>query len=371
MDQVGIVSRVHGINYGANLQAVALQTVIQKMGVTTEYINYEVTVSSKSYKKQILSWGYSIVRQFLGFRKRLLRTIEFQKSYLHLSPVLPNEQSLQAYSKRYNILMAGSDQIWNPRYYPLSAGLYLLSFNDDCRKVSYASSFGVTTLPNDLKPIYKQMLAKFESISVRENQGVSILEEIGVKNVKCHIDPTLLMTADEWKCYFKTDPLIKTPYICCYVMPGADELNKYIYLKAKELQKTLPLHPQIVILGEKEYKGLCSHNTYIRTAGPVEFLNCIYNAQYVLTSSFHGTCFSLIFKKDFFTILSAKNRFNSRMTSLLKLLSLEKRIYYQEDNRLLDTSVCSFEIATEKLNEEREKSLDYLKGLLSLGIHIE
>ena len=366
MEQIGIVSRVHGINYGANLQALALQLIIQRLGANAEYINYEVVVPAGSYKKQILSWGYGIVRYFLGFHKRLLCTTSFRKSYLNLSPPLLDREALQSYCSRYDILMAGSDQIWNPRYYPLSSGLYLLSFINGGRKVSYASSFGVTVLPDNLQSIYKNELESFESVSVREYESVSLLEKIGVRNVQSHIDPTLLLIADEWKHYFKIEPIVKCPYICCYVMSGANELNRYILSKARELQKSLPVYHKIVVLGEKEYKGLCSRETFVRTAGPAEFLNYIFNARYVLTSSFHGTCFSVIFRKNFFTILSTNNKFNSRMESLLKLLSLDKRIYYQEKDRLLDTSICSFETAAKILEDERKKSLEYLKDCFNL-----
>lgn len=364
MKKIGIVSRIHGINYGANLQAVALQNVLQELGVSAEYINFEVAIPPANCIRQILSWGYSVARRFLGFRKRIQRTENFQKLYLNLSPVLLDRKALQEYSQCYDVLMAGSDQIWNPRYYPLSAGLYLLSFRNNCLKISYASSFGIKTFPDNLKQIYKKQLKKFKAVSVREKDGACILEEMGMKAIQTHIDPTLLMDAEQWRGYFENSPLIQGDYICCYVMSGADKLNDYILLKAKELQGMLPSHPRIVVLGEKEYKGLFSSIIFIRTAGPAEYLNYMYYAQYVLTSSFHGTCFSIIFRKNFYSILSAKNKFNSRIENLLNLFSLENRMYYQEEDRNLDATTISFESVSKIIADERNRSLEYLKQIL-------
>lgn len=364
MKRVGIVSRIHGVNYGANLQAVALQNVLQKLGAYAEYVNFEVKVPSPNYLKRILSCGYGIVRLFLGFRQRLQHTNEFRDSHLKLSLPIKDRRGLEECSLQYDILMAGSDQIWNPRYYSLSEGLYLLSFSKKCRKVSYASSFGVKSIPDCLKPIYKSALDGFDAISVRESEGACILNDLGLKNVQIHIDPTLLMNAEQWKLYFKTDPLIDEPYICCYVMSGANELNSYIITKAEELQKGLASHPRIVVLGEKEYKGLCSPHKYVRKAGPADFLNYIYNAQYVLTSSFHGTCFSVIFQKNFFSILSIENKFNSRIENLLRILALDNRIYYKENNKSLETNPCIYKTVMPKIDEQRHSAVEYLRNIV-------
>lgn len=363
MKYIGIVSRIHGINYGANLQAIALQKAIESIGGKVEYINYVVEVPSKGLKR-ILSWGYGLVRQFLGFRKRLERTNIFRDAYLNLSPEL-DSKNIRSYARRYDLLLAGSDQIWNPRYFFSSNGLYLLSFGNDCPKASYSSSFGVTSLPVNLKNCYREELRKFQKLSVREGVGTQILEQMGIRNAEVHIDPTLLLDSEQWKTFFDREPIVRVPYICCYVMSGATALNNYILRQAEVLQKKIKGCPQIIILGEKEYKGFFSKHVYVRTAGPKEFLNYIYNAQYVLTSSFHGTCFSILFKKNFFSILSKENKFNSRIEHLLGVLLLKNCIHYQEDNIDIEDSICDYSVAYRILGDERNRSMEFLRDIVT------
>ena len=146
-------------------------------------------------------------------------------------------------------------------------------------------------------------------------------------------------------------------------MTGADDLNKFIISKARELQKQLSGNEQIIIFGEKEYKGIGAKEIYVRTAGPAEFLNYIFNAKYVLTSSFHGTCFSLIFNKQFFSILSCKNKFNSRIENLLKKVHQERRIIYMENNHDFELLEVDYSTVNKILEQERLLSMDYLKQL--------
>lgn len=364
MRRIGIASRVHGINYGANLQAVALQKVIEELGTEVEYIDFEVTTSSVGFKR-ILSWGFGIIRLFLGYQIRLKRTNAFRLNYLHFSPHFSEIHELSAQVGRYDLLLAGSDQIWNPRYYRQSCGLYLLTFSNEISKASYASSFGIISLSDRLQSIYAEQLQKFKFLSVREKSGLEILKKMGL-NAEVNLDPTLLLNEKQWKALFNiSTPIISGEYICCYVMSGADKLNQYVIYQAELLQKQIG-NIKVVVLGEKEYKGFFSSHIYIRTAGPIEFLNYIAHAKYVLTSSFHGTCFSVIFKKDFFSILSKENKFNSRIEDLLILLALQHRIYYCEERKTIvnETLHCDYSIAVYLLEKERNKSLKYLTSLI-------
>lgn len=366
MKRIGIVSRVHGINYGAILQAVALQEVLERHeSVYAEYINFEVEVPQHGLHK-LLSWSYSKIRLLLGFRQRIVRTNLFLKRYLHLSKKIYNYDELIKQMSTYNILMAGSDQIWNPRYYPLSNGLYLLNCsNNNIPKVSYASSFGVRELSASMKKAYQKALRDFLFLSVREQHGEQIIQDMNIHNVRTDIDPTLLLSSDEWAKHFNKIPVEKRPFICCYVMNGAEELNKYIVSQAEELQSRQKEKPIIIILGDKEYKGFFSNHKYIRTAGPCEFLNYLYYAQYVLTSSFHGTCFSIIFKKNFYTILDKSNEFNSRMENLLTSLQLNDRIMYKQDYALkIKPNVIDYQKVYFLLQKEQTKSLTYLNMII-------
>lgn len=364
MKRIGIVSRIHGVNYGANLQAIALQAALTKFGVHAEYINKKVDIPLKGIQK-IKSNVYGFIRLLLGYRKRLNNTSVFQFKYLNCSNPINNEADLNVLIESYDVLLSGSDQIWNPRYLPLSKDFYLLPFHSEKPHYSYASSFGVKAISNELREKYYESLKKFKTVSVREKTGQHILSKMGI-TARVDIDPTLLLSGDEWYNYFDKQAVVPEKYICCYVMNGASELNNYLIRQAELLQKQMENNPKIVVLGDKEYRGWFSKHTYIPTAGPAEFLNILYNSSFVLTSSFHGTCFAVIFKKNFYSVLEEKNKFNSRIIDMLNLLQLGDRVLYKEHENTVVNDVVDYTLPYSNLNKYRTNSLEYVKEIACL-----
>lgn len=364
MKRIGVVSRIHGVNYGANLQAVALQTALTKFGAYAEYINVEVNIPLKGLHN-IKSKIYGTIRLFLGFRKRIENTFVFQNKYLNCSKPINNDEELDVLIRTYDVLLSGSDQIWNPRYLPLSKDFYLLPFHSEKPHYSYASSFGVNSISEKLQSKYYKYLKIFNTVSVREITGQQILSRIGI-SARVDIDPTLLLREDEWFNFFDKETIISGEYICCYVMNGATDLNNYLIKQAEILQKQISNNPKIVVLGDKEFRGWYSKHTYIPTAGPSEFLNILYNSHFVLTSSFHGTCFSIIFKKNFYSILDEKNKFNSRIVDLLKLLDLDDRVIYREQGHSIKSNVVNYSHSYAILDKLRASSLEYVKEIVCL-----
>ena len=360
--KIGIVSRTRCINYGANLQALALQETLKSLGFDAEYIDYNVVVPVKGPKK-ILSFGYDIVKRFLGYSKREQRTKDFWQ-HINFSDSVSDKSGLDRISEQYQLLLCGSDQIWNPRYFKTSNGLYLLDFGkENTKRASYASSFGIKKLPEWYSPIVTASLSRFETLSCRENEGINILDSLNLVANR-HIDPTFLLTKEDWQKYYDNEPLIKGKYICCYVMPGATELNNYILRIADKMAKKAGEDCKVVVLGEKEYKGWLSNRKYMRTAGPSEFLNVVDHADYILTSSFHGTCFATIFRKQFNSVLDKRNPFNSRIEDLLRNLGLEKRIMYMDANCMsIDESVIDYGEAGNLIQREIESAKKYLSEL--------
>lgn len=363
MKQIGIVSRIHGINYGANLQALALQEALQNLGYNCTYINYIVPVPIKGIKRKILSLGYGVVRRFLGYNKRLVNTRKFNKN-LNLTSPIRGKDKLYDELKSYDILMSGSDQIWNPRYHATSDGLYLFEHISGITKVSYASSFGVTYLDIKYKDIVKKALSDYKYISCREVSGVKLLKDLNL-TAQRHIDPTFLLSASQWKRFFDEVPIINGKYICCYVMSGADKLNSFIVSCAEKIVRMSSSIDRIVILGEKEYKGLFSSHKYYRVAGPSEFLNIMYNADRILTSSFHGTCFSIIFNKPFNSILDQSNKFNTRIYDLLDLFGLQGQIIYlDEDIISIDGQHIDYQPVNSMIVKEQRTAYSYLESII-------
>lgn len=360
MIKIGIVSRTKCINYGANLQAIALQEILLRLGYEPEYIDYTVSVQVHGAKK-ILSFGYNIVKRFLGYATREKRTKRFW-SEINFSQTISDKEEFKKICQEYDVLLCGSDQIWNPRYYRVSNGAYLFEGIENI-KVSYASSFGVKKISGWYSEIVKRSLSAFKRVSCREDEGIHILRSLNINAVR-NIDPTLLLTGDDWSTKFPPQKIIEGDYICCYVMPGADTLNKVIYRLAERYVSEIAPLCKIVVLGEKEYKGWFSKRINYRHAGPVEFLNIMKNAVFIFTSSFHGTCFSIIFRKNFHSVIEDNNQFNSRITNLLDTLNLQNRIIHSEktesDHLFKD---CDYRNIDKLLFKEKENSINYLKNI--------
>ena len=365
MKRIAIVSRTHSINYGANLQAAALQRCLQKEGVDACYVDFSVDIPTKGFRK-ILTWGYRVLRFFLGYPKRLKRTKAFRDRYVRFTKPITKAAELGSLEAEYDVFMSGSDQIWNPRYYENSKGLYLLTFVLDKPKVAYGSSFGVEKISNSYKEIVRQSLSQYTRLSVREKKAQELLADCGI-TADYVIDPTFLLTKDEWLSMCgQVQKQYTRKYICCYVMSGATELNRYILRQAEHLKNELGSDVDVLIIGEKEYKGLFSSCSYVRDAGPLEFLKIINGAQFVLTSSFHGTCFSIIFQKDFYSVLSKKNKFNSRIEDLLGSIQLSDRLRYKENAEETHWSAVDYSRVIPLLSRRIAESTDFIKAITKI-----
>lgn len=364
MKKAGIVSFYSRENYGAILQAVALQNKINEFDIDSKYINYNPKLPLTGVKK-ILNILYKSVRYFIGYRKRLQKTNEFRNKYLFQTEKV-DRKNLSKTISDFEIFIVGSDQVWNPKWIKPSDSFYLLKFIKNKPKFSYASSFGVTNLEDELTSIYKTELVEFKAISVREKTGEIILKNIGI-NSDIVLDPTLLLTKSEWLNFFDSKPIYKFKYILCYVMPGDNYANKYIEEYAKNMNNNSNEKYKIIFIGDKEYKRFRKGYNLICDAGPSEFLNLVYNASFVITNSFHGTCFSINFEKQFVSILKANNPLNNRITDLLTSLEVSDVIQYiNTPIKPVSLDIVNYKDLNNRLNELRIKSLNYISNNILL-----
>lgn len=358
-----LLSFVASENYGAILQAVALQYKLQTKGFSAPYLNVRIKHPLKGLKF-ILSLGYRTVRVFFGYKKRQKRSSAFKSKHLLLTQEVLNYDDAVRISKPFSSFIVGSDQVWNPNYGKESQEIYLLCFDNEKPKYSYASSFGVSKIDDSLKSKYKNALEKFNVLTTRERTGKEIIADLGLHS-DIVLDPTLLLSDSEWMQFFHPAPIIKEEYILCYVMNGDNVSIKYIKEYAKCLNNTNNKRYKIHFIGDKEYKKIIPGYNLITDAGPKEFLNLIFNASYVITNSFHGTCFAVNFNKKFNTILRRSNRFNSRIEDLLHDLNISNRIQYIEDGLSVNTSVLLNDSYIPSLKNLREKSVAYLDRIIS------
>ena len=253
----------------------------------------------------------------------------------------------KAINKKYDYFIAGSDQIWKPTRKRLSK-IDLLSFAEPQKRISYAASFGLETIDEKYYKTLQEELPKFKAISVREDAGAKIIKDAtGIENVSVVLDPTLLVDKNTWNAIEKRpDNYTDKKYVFSYFL--GDE-------NIEELVKN--------IFGE-EYSII---DFYKGTYGPAEFLYLINHAEYVLTDSFHGTVFSILFEKDFFVFnrkqSDANNNMNSRLDTLLGKLSIENR-KIDNLNQININNKIDYEKVEKKLEAERKMSFDFLENAL-------
>lgn len=373
--KIGIVTILKVNNYGAELQAYATQKVLQLMGYDAEIIDYlfyknpkhkrtkmSAPTARMSIRKHLAERIYPILAHWKSrhYRnaqnERNAKFEEFHRENTRLSVCYDTLDKLKSAKLDYDILMTGSDQVWNPGIYS-SLAPYLLRFGDKkTRRVAYASSFGVSCVPDDVKTYYKESLRRYSSIGVREDKAVELVRNLSGRDASLVLDPTLLLNNDQWMEVAKpVDGMPDQPYILIY------ELSEVPYIKMLAQYISSQTGMPIVRLcknaspedNENEIKNVID-------AGPAEFLYLFAKAGYVVTNSFHGTAFSINFGKQFYTVIPLGKSNNSRQRSLLKLMCCEDRMLV-EGSQMPNITEVDISIVDKRLVEERQKSINFLK----------
>lgn len=324
----------HVYNYGASLQAFALQKYLTLGGHHVQIIDYRLP-SQNRYELFILPQSLSskiskLIKLFPFFKyiiapyknRYMLRTWgrkeafdKFDKVYLQIAtPIYRNYEDIKNNPPKADIYIAGSDQIWNPKM-PNGTDLgYYLNFGDNkAKRISYAASFGVKEISKQQGVLLSNELKKFNAISVREISGIKILDKLGIHAVRC-VDPVFLLNKDEWIDFLKIKKM-QDKYILLYDFNHNDAniRNFAVELSSKKNLKIFSINDSSPVLYA---------NKQINNAGPIEFLTYLFNAEYVVSNSFHATAFSIIFHKKFATF-PLKNQNNpSRMIDLLECVDL-------------------------------------------------
>lgn len=361
--KIGILTFQQAINYGAVLQLYALQKIIQKLGADPKVINYISPKLENDYKIVRYNDGLKNLLASIfcakAFCERKRRFKIFEKKYLNLTNELYSKEDLNKICEKYDYIITGSDQVWNYTITDTDS-TYMLDFvEDNNKKISYAASFGVGFIPGELKIWYKNLLQDFKAISVREKQGQAIIKSLCSKEVPVVLDPTFLLTKEEWKKLNTCDTKNKK-YILVYCLRRSNLLNKMAEkLKIKTGFEIIVLNPRI----RNIYDKFSAYNV-----GPEDFIRLFMNAEYILTNSFHGTAFAINFNKKFLVDLDINSAIstNSRLLNILSLLGLEDRIVENIDIKKMYQDI-DYRKVNKILDEERIKSINYLKKSLGLN----
>ena len=296
MSSVGVMTFLHNDNYGSSLQAYALQRVIRELGHACEHIDYLPDQTEKV--RNLLRSGNSPKLVLDGIRKREVKAGQagarqksdaiptFYSKRMELTKPCRNAQELNAQSRKYDILLCGSDQIWNPVW--LNPAYFLTFAGKEKKKIAYAASLGVRELPKDQKiRKMRRWTEEFDAISVREEEGAALMQQITGRRPEVMPDPVCLLSAQEWD-EIAEKPPEGEPYLLCYFIGE----NEQYWEKVRQLQQETGLRILVMPVTAGSYR---SGFELLDGAGPEGFLGAIRNAACFCTDSFHGLAFGTIF----------------------------------------------------------------------------
>lgn len=373
-------------DYGGMLQAYASFRKIKDLGYEPEAINIDAVSGDirnrklKYFAKNILD--VSIVKEksqivFKRIRTKLDRELssnlskrydafeKFHKEHFKVSREYKSWVDLSNGCREYSSVVVGSDQLWLPSN--IAGGYYTLSFvPDEVNKIAYATSFGVAEVAKRQEETTNRFLNRINYLSAREESGQRIIKKHTGRDVQLVCDPALLLTAEEWDEDATSGRIIEDRYIFCYFMGNNPWQRKFVEgLKSKTGYKIVALlHLDQYIKSDEEYVDIAPYDI-----SPADFINLVKNAEMVCTDSFHGTVFSLIYGKKFFTFMRFSDKAtlstNSRIHTLLKCMDVEDRLVLKNTNvdEMLNKTM-NIAIIQDKLTDFRNESLGYLKRAL-------
>lgn len=362
MKKIGIATIFRTGNYGGTLQAYALKEAINTNGFgNAEIINYccdaiKGKIDFKYLKKAGLLKTIAALVDKACYAPRMKKMNHFIDSFVDTTEI--KKEELPCLNDKYDIFLSGSDQLWNPDIQQEDF-FYLLDFVVDAKKKkSYASSFGIRKIPEHLKEKYKYLLSNYSEITVREEAGAELVYQLLGIHPKIVLDPTLLLTPQHWIEIMPENKKKKGKYIFVYRLTYSSKLTQV----AQVLQKRLNCH----VVSAPFLLGVCHKNRMKPNLSSLEWAGEIYNSEFVITDSFHGVVFSIIFSKQFYymvTTQTAKERL-SRVETLLSSLEISNRIINNADECKFE-EIIDYEIVHKRLREQRDVSLVVLREMLS------
>lgn len=383
MKKLGICACYQHKNYGSQLQSYATTVELARRNIDFEIIRYKKKTTplllikslprllnpifindriiETSQKKMMLKLHPQLAQD------NAVRNAAFDKfsqsRFKKLSPVYYGYEQLKEQSKKYTAVMVGSDQLWSPS--GITSNFYNLMFADDNTvKISYATSFGVSQINPRYHKIYNTFLNRLDFISVRENSGKKIVEELSSNKAEVVCDPVILLDAEQWLKEIPNKRLYDEPYIFAYFLGKSAEYRDAVtkFAKQKDLKIVTEPHMDSYNKADENFGDYTPFDI-----GPAEFVNLIRNAEYVFTDSFHGSVFSMLYQKQFLVFNrysdNSSSSKNSRIDSFCKNYGLSDRRY---NGNIADVgNKINYEDVLGKVDEHRQKSKAFLDRALA------
>tara|TARA_B100000886_G_scaffold190530_1_gene131112 strand:+ start:9204 stop:10274 length:1071 start_codon:yes stop_codon:yes gene_type:complete len=343
-------------NYGALLQAYALQRCLINLGVQNHVLNYKCNYMGKPYGIAALK-RKGLIRFFLGiayYIVRLPRRAKFTelRSKMNYTKILKREDLFDL-NQKYDFFISGSDQVWNDGITNLDPSFFLDFVNTGEKKLSYAASFGFEEISENLKSKYKKLLSDYSFYNMRESSGVNIIKDLFNKKANQVLDPTLLLTQKDYD-EITNFPKIQEKYILVY----QTTISSFLLDSVKKISKITGY--KIVTIPFPLGRFIKSKTNF--SAGPKEWLGLFRNAEIIVTDSFHGCCFSILYNKNFHVCITGAG---TRIYNLLSIFDLNHYLLRPGSDLDIDYKIDWNKI-NKKINFERNKSISVIKKMLKI-----
>ncbi|MFA4669679.1 polysaccharide pyruvyl transferase family protein [Pyrococcus kukulkanii] len=375
MRKIGILTltgKEYNHHMGAVLQAYALQKTLDKLGFSSEIIDFIPTLYRENkffidqFKRSVVTRGLTntiivSIGTIMRLRQRKRCYYDFKSNYMTFTSDSFNSlEDLKEITDVYDAFIVGSDTVWMPQLGVKNLEAYLLKFAEDTNtKISYAASIWYP-IPLSLCPLYKTLIERLDFVSVREKTSLMYLKQCGVKkDIKVVLDPTLLLSQKEYRNIAKVPNIIPDkPYIFYYDVHLSKGLFQKVISFAKKTGHSVVTETAIPRGVMKEVYSFYGY-------GPPEFLGLIQNSDLVITTSFHGTVFSVIFKKQFYSI---KSDFapSTKIIDFLESIGLQDRFISLDElkKRIIHDKPIEWDSIEKNLKENIDLSLSFLKMAL-------
>lgn len=360
--KIGIMTFPNMTSYGCTLQMYALYRAVERLGAEAEIINYR-NEYMKARRHTSAGRGKSAVKNAMRITatKTLhLRQVLAFRSFEHQMRQYPakatsKKSDLTEAANRYNGVICGSDQVWNPLITGSDLSYFLDFCGPDTKRISYAPSFGISEFPDDFTNRIKPELEKFRHLSAREEVGARYVQSLINKPTEVVLDPTFLIPKQEWSAQEKPHHLAKEKYVLCFPVRKSAALIRFGRELAEKKNATL-----IIVEGNflTRLRNKDKRIQYALDISPQEWLHLMHKADCVVTNSFHGAAFSIHYQKDFFLECSSA-RANSRMEQLAEFCGLQDRVI--RDGCAQGDSHIDYAAVEARIAPRRQASLEYLK----------
>lgn len=359
--KVGILTFHRAYNYGAVLQTYALQSILRELGYDAFVVDYNCDAVYSDYK--ILDWRRVIRKNPVKMISQLFREIrkvpiKIKKKNV-FKPFIEQNLLLLPLSKisELDILIVGSDQVWNPNITKGFDNLYFgYNIKASCPLIAYAASTEIITLSDSNKRLYRDVLTRFNSISVREKRFAQYLQTLSIKTIQTVLDPTLLLRREQWEKFVNAINLNLDNYVLVYQARISDKIIPF----AKNIAKQIGA--KVVVITSNVTSVVDDNCVVISDATPKDFVKYFAKARCAVTLSFHAVAFSILSRIPFYAIKS-DDGWNNRVESLLDELGLKHRFVSLDSNIVF--SNIDYICIDSKLEELRKASIEWLKSSIS------